>query len=336
MVDNTIYDSQIVTSGAKATAPISPTKDGNNFFGWSVDGVNLVNVSSYIVFENTTFVAAMCPKTATLSKTAFSNAFSSTKSTVTSISFDYYTNYNQYIVDGVNVIDGTTGTTLDENNAISLYENGTNYYILSNSAILLEDLSSFFSGFAKLTSITFDNFDTSNVTSMSYMFSGCQALTTLDLSNFNTSKVTSMSYMFNVCQALITLDLSNFDTSLVTSMSRMFNYCKALTTLNITSFDTSKVEFMIEMFSGCDALTVLDLSSFNTSLVTDMERMFLNCTSLTTIYANEGFSTEAVEDYEYMFKNCTSLVGAISYDGKKTGCGLANYTTGYFTYKAKS
>ena len=63
----------------------------------------------------------------------------------------------------------------------------------------------------KLTKIIFgENFDTSNVTDMSYMFYRCSYLTKIDLANFDTSKVTNYSNMFNyltnITEILVTRD----------------------------------------------------------------------------------------------------------------------------------
>ena len=41
----------------------------------------------------------------------------------------------------------------------------------------------------------------------------CSSLTSLNLSNFNTNNVTNMSYMFNKCSSLTSLNLSNFNTN---------------------------------------------------------------------------------------------------------------------------
>ena len=54
---------------------------------------------------------------------------------------------------------------------------------------------------------------------MNGMFYGCWKLKSLDLSNFNTKNVTDMSYMFDFCSNLTTLNLDNFNTSKVTDMS---------------------------------------------------------------------------------------------------------------------
>ena len=67
-----------------------------------------------------------------------------------------------------------------------------------------------------------------------------------------------------------------------------------------------------------------------------MSYMFCSCKTLTTIYASEKFVTTACNKYngDDMFKDCTNLVGAVPYDENKVGKEMANYTTGYFTYKA--
>ena len=44
------------------------------------------------------------------------------------------------------------------------------------------------------------------------MFYECEYLTNIDLSNFNTQNVTDMSYMFSRCKSLTNIDLSNFNT----------------------------------------------------------------------------------------------------------------------------
>ena len=168
------------------------------------------------------------------------------------------------------------------------------------------------------------------------MFYDCSALTTLDLSNFDTKNVTDMWGMFENCKSLTTLDLSNFNTKNVTSMRSMFYGCTALTTLDISSFDTQNVTETENMFCGCSALTTLDLSNFDTQNVTYMSDMFYDCITLKTIYASDKFVTTACEYWggQKIFYHCYNLVGAVPYDENKVGKEMANYTTGYFTYKA--
>ena len=57
-VDDTIYNSQIITKNNCATLPNIPTKDGYGFDGWSINGTDIVsNINSIPVTENTTYIA---------------------------------------------------------------------------------------------------------------------------------------------------------------------------------------------------------------------------------------------------------------------------------------
>lgn len=47
-----------------------------------------------------------------------------------------------------------------------------------------------------LKSVSFNNFDTSNITDMSRMFQYCPSLISVDVSNFDTSNVINMASMF--------------------------------------------------------------------------------------------------------------------------------------------
>ena len=189
---------------------------------------------------------------------------------------------------------------------------------------------------SSLIDLDISNFNTSKVTNMSYMFMNCSSLTALDLSNFNISKVTNMSNMFGGCSSLTNLDLSNFNTSNVITMNSMFSDCSSLVNLNLSSFNTSNVTDMSGMFFNCKLITSLDLSSFNTSKVTSMSQMFFLSSKLKTIYVSNLWNTSNVTNSTNMFRSCTSLSGAIPFDSSKTDVSMANYTTGYLTYKSNN
>ena len=193
-----------------------------------------------------------------------------------------------------------------------------------------------FSECSSLTSLDVSTFDTRNVFLMEGMFYGCSSLTSLDVSKFDTQLVKNMSGMFADCSSLTSLGVSKFDTQNVISMKFMFKSCKNLTSLDVSNFDTQSVTDMKDMFSQCYRLTSLDLSNFDTQNVTLMGGMFNNCVNLATIYASDKFVTTAYSGNAAMFRDCKKLVGAVPYDEKKVGKKMANYTTGYFTYKAAS
>ncbi len=238
-------------------------------------------------------------------------------------------------------------TTLDLSNfntsKVTLMNNM--FYGCSNLTTL--DLSSFntgsitnmvflFYGCSNLTTLDLSSFNTDSVTNMLGMFNGCSSLTSLDLSSFNTSSVTNMKGMFSYCSSLTNLNLSNFDTSNVINMEEMFRNCTSLVSLNLSSFNTSKVTSTWYMFMNCSKIMILDLSSFDTSSVTYMDGMFYLASSLKTIYASDLWNTSKVTGSTNMFGSCSSLQGKIPFDSTKTDISMANYTTGYLTYKSNN
>ena len=193
--------------------------------------------------------------------------------------------------------------------------------------------------FAYLTNIEkldLSKLDTSYITNMSGMFQGCSSLTNLNLSNFDTSNVINMKEMFRECKKLTNLNITSFNTNNVTNMNMMFMSCNSLINLNISNFNTSSVTDVSSMFYNCSNLTTLDLSSFNISNVTNTSQMFMLATKLKTIYVSDLWNTSKVANSTNMFHSCTSLSGAVSYDNTKKDVSMANYTTGYLTYKSNN
>ena len=214
--------------------------------------------------------------------------------------------------------------------------NLTSLNLTSFNTSKVTNMQGMFSGCGSLTTLDLSNFNTSKVTLTNNMFYGCSNLTTLDLSSFNTSNVTNMNGMFSGCSSLVNLNLSSFNTSNVTNMHSMFSGCSSLVNLNLSSFNTSNVTNMNGMFYDCSSLVNLNLSSFNTSNVTNMYSMFAFCKNIKTIYVSDLWNTSNVTSSSLMFHSCTSLSGAVSYDNTKTDISMANYTTGYLTYKSNN
>ena len=236
--------------------------------------------------------------------------------TATSVNFANY----RAVPDSVT----TTDVSANQDGSILAWMEGTTTYVspkYEGATIMANsNCTSMFAKKRNLTSIEFNNFNTSNVTKMNGMFSDCSALTSLDVSNFDTSNVTDMSSMFMYCSSLTDLDISKFNTSNVTTMQSMFYNCEKITDLDVSNFDTSNVTNMTTVFSGCKALTSLDVSNFNTSKVKTMESMFYNCSSLTTLDVS-NFDTSNVTKMKGMFNSCSKL----------TSLDLSNFNTSNVT-----
>ena len=166
---------------------------------------------------------------------------------------------------------------------------------------------------ATLETIQFtSNFNTSNVTDMSYMFEGTGGfrLESIDLGpNFNTSNVTNMDQMFcgTGIYSLKCLNLrENFDTSNVVNMNCMFfeTGYHSLEYLNLgNKFHTGKVENMNEMFRelGFRTLKTLELGPAFTSLAPKTAHMFKDCginnTTIVTI-SDESLYNKTLQQKE--------------------------------------
>ena len=208
----------------------------------------------------------------------------------------------------------TTDYSAEQNGTILGWASGDTYYIgqkeVGGRIFAPSNCTNMFKGFTSLTSLDLSNFDTSNVTNMSYMFINCYTLTSLDVSNFDTSNVTNMSYLFYRCESVTSLDVSNFDTSKVTNMLAMFGGANKLTQLDVSNFDTSKVTNMSFMFQVCYVLTSLDVSNFDTSNVTNISYMFVECKKLTELNLT-SFNFDSATNFTSMLLTngtCTAYV----------------------------
>ena len=208
------------------------------------------------------------------------------------------------------------------------------------------------------------NWDTSNVTDMSFMFYHCTDQDfNPDVSNWDTSKVTTLQSMFDGCTGNnFNPNFSNWDTSSVTTTEGMFYNCKGNSfNPDLVDWDTSNVtntRYMFAynsgtsfnpnvsnwnvsnlvnteyMFRNCSGLTKLDLHNWNPTALEISSYMFYNCTNLKTIYCNYTWSATSSTS---MFQNCSNLVGqnGTSYNGTYINIAYAKLdesgSPGYFT-----
>ena len=231
---------------------------------------------------------------------------------------------NEIIINGQNSIFSNTNNISglsDEINEIKMiWENNIDscykmFYYMPNILSVdfsefdssnVTDMSFMFQECSSLTSINFLNFDTSQVTDLRYMFSGCISLESLDLSSFNTEKVINMGATFQNCILLKTLNLNNFITPSLESLWFTFYECNSLENLEINNFNTEKVWDMSATFYNCYSLQSLNLSSFKTLSLTTLWHAFYNCSSLKSLDLSH-FNTEKVTNMDALFKCCSSL-----------------------------
>ncbi|WP_051197824.1 BspA family leucine-rich repeat surface protein [Butyrivibrio sp. MB2005] len=173
---------------------------------------------------------------------------------------------------------------------------------------------SVFSGNQKITSVTFEQ--GCKAADMGFLFDGCRNLTSITFNNLDTSLIGSdplnpstraFVATFEGCEKLTSLDLSFINSTNATDMCRMFAECSSLESVNLRGLDTSKVTNMLGMFDGCDSLKTLDLSGFDTSNCEQMRTMFKDCSSLEKITFGPNFKAQKVSAFNSMFYGCTAL-----------------------------
>lgn len=160
-----------------------------------------------------------------------------------------------------------------------------------------------------------EDFDTSEVTDMSFMFYGCKFPEGFTLGRyFNTINVKFMTSMFDTCEFPEGFTLgNNFNTIKVTDMGSMFRRCKFPEGFTLGRyFNTINVRFMSRMFSACRFHENFSLGEkFDTSNVIDMENMFTSCVFPKGFRFGEHFKTNNVKTMDYIFCSAEFLDGFI-------------------------
>lgn len=187
----------------------------------------------------------------------------------------------------------------------------------------VENMTYMFRSIDSMKSLDLSSFSTPKLKNMTGMFYGASGLKTLNFGNqFDTSNVVSMSHIFLDVMGLEYIDLSKFNTQNVTDMNHMFRNMHALKAIKFgKNFKTNNVTNMGSMFAATCSLKELDLSGFNTSKVTKIIELFglvdvrgnsYTCPSgdkLERIYVSDDFDTSKVTESFNMFAGRTKLRG---------------------------
>jgi surface protein len=174
------------------------------------------------------------------------------------------------------------------------------------------DISNMFNGSGSRLSSFYApvaNWNTSNITNMSYMFSGATNFDT-DITGWNTSSVTNMAGMFNNADSF-NQDISGWNVSNVTNMFRMFAF-NNIFNQSLSAWDTGNVSNFGEMFLSAIAFNG-DLSGWDLSSTTSgsFSRMFSG-SAFNNNSLNSWTFPASVTSLNSMFENATSFNQDIS------------------------
>ena len=236
-------------------------------------------------------------------------------------------------------------------------ENTTEMYIGGRGGIIADQsLNTMFSYYTSVESITFKNvLDTRDTTSVYNMFLSCVKLLTTDVNKLDTGNIQNFQFMFANCVSMKELDISSWNVESAINMSGMFVNDKELYTIKLGTKHAEKVKTFENMFKDCPTIAFLNLSHFYTrdavnykgmfkdSRVQELDlsgfkmradanlsQMFSYMYSLNKVYVSENWS-DIVKTDCLPFWACTGLTG--SQTSQQEGLDMANYDTGYFTFK---
>ena len=123
------------------------------------------------------------------------------------------------------------------------------------------------------------------ITNMSYMFYKCEELISFsEISNWDTSEVTNMSFMFSYLPLKSLPNISKWDTSKVINMCHMFSHSSLESLPDISKWNTSKVTDISYMFFNCKLLSKFpNIFHWNLKNVMEKKNMFSGCKNLKDI-----------------------------------------------------
>ena len=293
------------------TLPITWSSNQQLIGHWYDDEYGNVEVTQNTIFNEDTMIYSLYQlrekKSFLLSGNEFNTKLRSLSSSVVS------TIFSKNKIDDSKIEDAIVVSMPNSPYKSYAYLDGTTLYICpeaDNIPIFTnEDCAYMFNYFTSLSSISFDNINTSSTRIFSGMF-GYSGLTSIDLSLFDTKNAVSMNRMFYSCYKLQNVNLSMLNTQNVTTMEKMFYDNRMLQSVNLSNIACGKIQNLNSMFHGCTKLSTVQFFNSKLSSLNDIDAMFALCSSLENLDLTY-LDTTNVTTYNYTFRGCSKLNSSI-------------------------
>lgn len=296
MADGKVHNTQIVEKHSKPTVPSNPTKTDYVFTGWSLDGTNPVDVSKYMIIENTTFTALWRLDDFNVTFKVGNSTYNTQKvanngkPVYPAIPTQSGVVFYGWSVDGTNIVDESTYKITKATTLTAIFKEG--YGLINSEGRLVktwEQLMSegYFaiSEYNELSAGT--NAGRTNLEGKLVIKPGVEYLS--EYHPMGTSKG-----VFEGCTKLTEVIVPN---TVIGFNDRVFTGCTSLTKVVIPN----SVTFLGgSTFMNCTSLETIDLPS---SLNAIGSSLFENCTKLKSIYIPETVYYIGSR----AFANCTAL-----------------------------
>ena len=157
------------------------------------------------------------------------------------------------------------------------------------------------------------------------LFLNCNRLQSLNENEWDMSNISSITGMFTSCHSLKSLDCSNWNISALSNWSNAFLDCRGLVSFKAPSGTIPIGGNLNAAWASCSSLESLDLSGLNVSNVTDIGALIQNCFALRSVNF-AGWNTSSVTNASSTFQNCYSLekIPALNFSGVTASGSFAN------------
>ena len=165
-----------------------------------------------------------------------------------------------------------------------------------------------------------DNTENQLITDMGFIFNNCKNFSSVDFNQWSVSNITSIESMFQLTDIEeIPIGLSKLFTKKLTNMRGLFCKCHKLEVINpdrikfnsnSNNISTSNVKDMSLLFNGCIKLKKIDQKNFkewDVKNVEDMSYMFSRCTKLEEINGLKNWEPNSLRNACGMFNKCEKL-----------------------------
>ena len=307
-------DVQQVYPGEKIQKPADPVKEGYSFQGWSLDGINVVDINSVEITEDTVFVAIFKQDTYTITINIDDQTTTHTVNHGDLLSIEEPTkegfNFIGWTIDG-QVIDLETYTFTQDTTIVALFEEAT-----TSASLFSFDESGNVTGYTgeeteisipktyslgEVETVTnsYTTYYILNSSEKSYPFTITDSNSQVfEINSYSDLSINRSSIVF---PATVTKNVQKFINGRDYSVTGIkANAFKSNTTLTSVVIPEGVTTIASNAFNGCTSLTSISIPEGITTLESST---FKGCTSLKTVTLPTTLTTMN----GYLFQNCTAL-----------------------------
>ena len=296
---------------SEETSIPNPVKDDSEFLGWTSNELDILTPQKDLVIPKMTKKNVVLNAKWKDKKSMLLNGYYFNEKIKNLYNYSPL-NLTFKRVDSLNEALSKSNVDVSENgdkSIVAYYESSdrTIYVVSENIIVANEDCSYMFQGdfykYTPLNYIYFDNFDTSNIKTVNGMFNQTN-LKSIDFADWNTPNLTDISYMFSKCKNLQDIkNISNINTEKCLNFNGVFYNCVSLEEIDLSKLNMTNAEAFSATFSGCVSLkNIIGLSNIDMQKVKDTSSMFNGCTNLS---GEITIKNPEPENYLDMFLSCS-------------------------------